>query len=255
MAIGIPAAMMISSGIGGLGSVVGGLFGKSGQEKANEMNLQIARENRAWQEKMTNSAYQRAAADMDKAGLNRILALGKPASTPSGNIATMQNANAPLASGVLNASNIAANTALQIAQAKNLNARTNAIGGVSAVGEQAKRLVNWIVGNTMGEGDGKTPVEPKGMWDRFMEDAGNTLKKLWWMPGNQNSPGSPGQADAQDYANQILQELKQDTQTHNNILTFVKKMDHPPGLTDDQLILWALSNPERVKAYRQRNFK
>ena len=93
------------SGLGGaLGSVVGGLFGKSGQESANRTNLMIARENRAFQERMSNTAYQRAALDLEKAGLNRILALGSPATTPAGNIATMQNVNQQLAEGVREAS-------------------------------------------------------------------------------------------------------------------------------------------------------
>ncbi len=87
--------------IGGfLGNVVGGLFGRSGQNSANEANLAIARENRAWQERMSNTANQRAAADLEKAGLNRILALGRPASTPAGNTATMLNKNAKLQEGI-----------------------------------------------------------------------------------------------------------------------------------------------------------
>jgi len=87
--------------VGGLlGNVIGGLFGRSGQNSANEANLRIARENREWQERMSNTAMQRSAADMEKAGLNRILAIGQPASTPAGNIATMQNKNAKLADAI-----------------------------------------------------------------------------------------------------------------------------------------------------------
>jgi len=78
--------------VGGLlGSVVGGIFGSRGQDEANKTNIMLARENRVWQERMSNTAYQRAAQDLDKAGLNRILALGSPAGTPSGNVAQVQN--------------------------------------------------------------------------------------------------------------------------------------------------------------------
>lgn len=60
---------------------------------ANSTNLQIARENTAFQERMSNSAYQRAMADMKKAGLNPMLAFSQGgASSPSGSTATMQSA-------------------------------------------------------------------------------------------------------------------------------------------------------------------
>lgn len=82
------------------GDIVGGLFGQSGQEKANRMNLQIAKENRQFQERMSSTAYQRATKDLEASGLNRILALGSAASSPSGAMATMQNPKAALAEGI-----------------------------------------------------------------------------------------------------------------------------------------------------------
>lgn len=104
------------SGLGGAaGSIIGGLFGRSGQSDANRTNLRIARENREFQREMSSTAYQRATKDLEAAGLNRILALGSPASTPAGNVATMQNENQILSEGLREGSSkaIAAITAKQ----------------------------------------------------------------------------------------------------------------------------------------------
>lgn len=55
-----------------------------GFNRSREASSKEAKRNRLFQLYMSNTAYQRAAADLDKAGLNRVLALGSPASTPSG---------------------------------------------------------------------------------------------------------------------------------------------------------------------------
>lgn len=104
--------------LGAGASIIGGLIGAKGQRDANAANAQIARENRNWQERMSNTAYQRAAVDLNKAGLNRILALGNPATTPGGNVATMGNVGAAAVEGASNA----ANTALAVRQQKILKA-------------------------------------------------------------------------------------------------------------------------------------
>lgn len=94
-----------------LGDLVSGIFGYAGARSTNKANLRIAREQMAFQERMSNTAYSRAARDMQRAGLNRILALGGPASTPPGAGATM---NDPVAAGM--------NAALSRKTMKNIDA-------------------------------------------------------------------------------------------------------------------------------------
>ena len=75
-------------------SVVGSLY------SANQAKKESAR-NRAFQLDASNTAYQRAMADMKKAGLNPILA-GRygPASTPSGSVAQMPDIGKSFTSGM-----------------------------------------------------------------------------------------------------------------------------------------------------------
>lgn len=108
--------------LGGLGNIIGGFIGSSGQRDANRMNWQIARENRAFQERMSSTAYQRAAKDLESAGLNRILALGSPSSTPSGATATMQNPKAGIQKGIEQATNSALATRRLSQELKNMEA-------------------------------------------------------------------------------------------------------------------------------------
>lgn len=55
-------------------------------------SLREGRRNREFQREMSNSAHTRAMADLKNAGLNPILAAGKPASTPAGSTASIPGA-------------------------------------------------------------------------------------------------------------------------------------------------------------------
>ena len=130
----------ITAAIGAGGSILGGLIGKSGQASANRANLKIAREQMAFQERMSSSAYQRSASDLKKAGLNRILALGSPASSPVGASATLQNEKAMLGQAVQNAAMTAAQINNVNAQTKKIKTETTALGLGAAKGELATEV-------------------------------------------------------------------------------------------------------------------
>ena len=63
-----------------------------GQRNANRRNIALTREQMAFQERMSNTAYQRAMQDMKLAGLNPILAAKQPASTPGGSSTRVESA-------------------------------------------------------------------------------------------------------------------------------------------------------------------
>lgn len=111
------AASSAASGLGSAIPILGGLFSAFGASQQNKANLRMAREQMRFQERMSNTAYQRAAIDLQKAGLNRVLALGSPASSPGGASARMENTIQP-----------AIATAMQLqrqaAEIKNINATT-----------------------------------------------------------------------------------------------------------------------------------
>lgn len=65
--------------------------------RAFSKNKWMAREQMRFQERMASTQYQRAAKDLEAAGLNRVLALGSPASAPAGASATYQQAKTPKA--------------------------------------------------------------------------------------------------------------------------------------------------------------
>lgn len=187
MAFGVDDAVALGAGV----------LGIFGGKSANDQNIKIARENRKWQERMSNTAYQRAVKDMKLAGINPMLAyMQGGASSPGGSTATVEDVVSPAVSSAMGAKRLAGELKAMQADTRNKNANTDyTVNGLynesraRAEAARASAAVSWAVealtkaqqagveqDNQRKKMDNAKQYDPFGYWGARV---GRAIDRIW----------------------------------------------------------------------------
>ncbi len=180
----------MAAAIGAIGgSIISGLFSAFGASAQNKAAKQAAQTQMDFQERMSNTQYQRAMADMKAAGLNPILAYKQGgAGTPGGSTYSPVNVGAGAGEAARTGINSALAATRQKQEIKNMKTELELKGRMSATEWEKQRLLQnqsrlagqqmqsnsakAAIGKTMGEFYQKNP------WAVYLREGAEALPRI-----------------------------------------------------------------------------